>query len=180
APQLPPPLHPAQAPLAPLHAGRRLSWSRAGADRVGGRARRPHAYSLGPVCYPVPLAVPALSGHWLVVPGGLRTRRHADDPRGGRERQGDLRLDPADGPGPGGGDLPPHPDGDGRHDLSVRGVAAWDWALSRRRSVRLRPVGGGGQAPPPRHDHLSPAAVPMPRTVPHGPGGRVAALTRRK
>jgi protoheme IX farnesyltransferase len=35
-------------------------------------------------------------------------------------------------------------------------------------------------APPPRHDHLSPTAVPMPRTVPHGPGGRVAILTRRK
>src|SRR4029434_3308149 len=93
-------------------------------------------------------------------------RRHAEDPRRGRERQGDLCLNPPDGPGPGGGELPPHPDGDGRDSLSGRGVAAWGWALRRRLSGRLRTVGGGGQAPPPRDGHLSPAAVPVPQTAP--------------
>jgi UbiA prenyltransferase family len=81
--------------------------------------------------------------------------------------------------------------------LVAGGTAALNQYIERAHDARMRrtarrplPAGrlqpqevlwwGGGQAPPPRDDHLSPAAVSVPRPVPHGPGGRVAALTRKQ
>ena len=83
-------------------------------------------------------------------------------PDGRWERQDDLCLMRAHGPGTGRGELLPDGDGDGGEGVPVLGSSARPGALICRQSRRSRTIGGGGQAPASRDDDLSPAAVPLP------------------